>query len=125
MLLLLTDLLHIIALELLLSTNLMALDLYIPPCNRFPAHPRHPPPVDLPLRIQIEGPLVSVDKLLPGIRWQLDEHSAPSLQSAAPELARVAFRTIYGQDVRADVDGDITVRDEYLGWVKEDRRPWT
>ncbi|KAM5347066.1 hypothetical protein ACJ41O_010071 [Fusarium nematophilum] len=103
----------------------MALDLHIPPCIRSPAHPRHPPPLEQPLRIQIEGPLVSIEKLLPGVRWQLDGPSRPSVQPAGPELARVAFRALYGQDARPDVDGNMIVRDEYLGWVMEDPRPWT
>ncbi|RMJ06855.1 hypothetical protein CDV36_013534 [Fusarium kuroshium] len=103
----------------------MALDLHIPPCIHSPAQPRYPPPLEQPLRIQIEGPLVSIEKLLPGVEWQLEGPCRPSLQPTGPELARVAFRTIYGQDVRPDVDGDIVVRDEYLGWVMEDPKPWT
>ncbi|KAF5668733.1 arginine deiminase type-3 [Fusarium denticulatum] len=103
----------------------MALTLYIPPCIRSPAEPQHHPPVDQPLRIQIEGPLSSINKLLPGVDWQLEGVFRPSLQAAGPELARVAFRTIYGHDIRPEIDGDMVVRDEYLGWVQEDPRPWT
>lgn len=40
-------------------------------------------------------------------------------QPAGPELARLAYREIYGQDVRPEVAGDVVVRDEYLGWVIE------
>ncbi|KAG8670690.1 hypothetical protein FPOAC1_010123 [Fusarium poae] len=91
-----------------------------------PAHPRHPPPIDQPLRIQIEGPLNSINKLLPGVDWQLEGGVfRPPLQAAGPELARVTFRTIYRHDVRPEVDGDMVVRDEYLGWVQEDPNPWT
>ncbi|KAF5606324.1 arginine deiminase type-3 [Fusarium subglutinans] len=103
----------------------MALNLHIPPCIRSPAEPRHPPPVDQPLRIQIEGPLSSINKLLPGVEWQLEGVFRPSLQTAGPELARVVFRTVYGHDIRPEIDGDMVVRDEYLGWVQEDPRPWT
>lgn len=102
----------------------MALNLHIPPCMRSAAEPRHPPPVDQPLRIQIEGPLSSINKLLPGVEWQLEGVFRPSLQPAGQELARVAFRTIYGHDIRPEIDGDMVVRDEYLGWVQEDARPW-
>jgi hypothetical protein len=38
-------------------------------------------------------------------------------QPAAPELAKLTYRSIYGQDVRPEVIGDVIVRDEYLGWV--------
>ncbi|KAJ3547858.1 hypothetical protein NM208_g1288 [Fusarium decemcellulare] len=49
----------------------------------------------------------------------------PTVQPAATGLARVAFRMIYGRDIRTEIDGDMVVRDEYLGWVQEDPRPWT
>ncbi|KAF4340802.1 arginine deiminase type-3 [Fusarium beomiforme] len=103
----------------------MALNLHIPPCMRSPTEPRHPPPIDQPLRIQIEGPLSSIKKLLPGVEWQLEGVFRPTLQPAGPELARVTFRTIYGHDIRPEIDGDMVVRDEYLGWVQEDPNPWT
>ncbi|OTB16994.1 hypothetical protein K445DRAFT_316515 [Daldinia sp. EC12] len=38
-------------------------------------------------------------------------------QPAGPALARLTYQQIYGRDVRTDVDGDMVVRDEYLGWV--------
>ncbi|KAH6869507.1 hypothetical protein B0T10DRAFT_501465 [Thelonectria olida] len=103
----------------------MALDLYIPPCIYSPARDQHLLSVEQPLRIHIEGPSVAVEKLLPGVEWQLKGVFWPSLQPAAAELARVAFRAIYGRDVGVDVGGDMIVRDEYMGWVMEDPKPWT
>ncbi|KFH42619.1 hypothetical protein ACRE_066320 [Hapsidospora chrysogenum ATCC 11550] len=38
-------------------------------------------------------------------------------QPAGPELAKLAYKAIYGQDVRPSVENDLVVRDEYLGWV--------
>ncbi|KAI1141371.1 hypothetical protein F5Y05DRAFT_259054 [Hypoxylon sp. FL0543] len=99
----------------------MALELHIPPCISTPAHPFHLPPVDKPLRIQIEGPLVSVQKLLPGITWHTDIRFHVFPQPAGPELAKLTYEKIYGQKVRSDVAGDMVVRDEYLGWVMEER----
>ncbi|KAI0829172.1 hypothetical protein F5Y06DRAFT_220966 [Hypoxylon sp. FL0890] len=99
----------------------MALELHIPPCISTPTHRFHPPPLDQPLRIQIEGPLVSIQKLLPGITWHTDIMAPIFPQPAGPELARLAYQKIYGHDVRPDVPGDMVVRDEYLGWVKEER----
>lgn len=107
----------------LLLTSPMALNLHIPPCIQNPPHPHHPPSVEKPLRISIEGPLSSVKKLLPGIEWQLKRFGPPR-QPAASELAKVAFRTIYGQEIPANVVDDLVVRDEYLGWVQEDPKPW-
>ncbi|KAF5127162.1 hypothetical protein E5D57_008090 [Metarhizium anisopliae] len=41
-------------------------------------------------------------------------------------LARLAYQVIYRQQDRADVAIDLIVRDEYLGWVREERprRNW-
>ncbi|CAG9953757.1 unnamed protein product [Clonostachys rosea f. rosea IK726] len=50
----------------------MALELYIPPCLHVPVHPKHPPSVEKPLRIQIEGPLISIQKLVPEAQWHID-----------------------------------------------------
>lgn len=101
----------------------MGLELHIPPCIRDPVHPFHPPPLDKPLRIQIEGPLVSVMKLFPDSSWDLGSfHDPPRFpQAAGPLLANLTYETIYGQPVRPDIEGDLVVRDEYLGWVIEAR----
>ena len=99
----------------------LALPLHVPPCLRDPAHPLHFPPLDKPVRVQIEGPLVSVQKLLPGVPWDVDVCRPVFPQPAGPELARLTYQLLYGQDVRQDVDNDLTVRDEYLGWVHEEK----
>ncbi|KAH6874974.1 hypothetical protein B0T10DRAFT_448814 [Thelonectria olida] len=36
-------------------------------------------------------------------------------------LARLAYQVLYGRQDRADVATDLVVRDEYLGWVREER----
>ncbi|KAI9762870.1 MAG: hypothetical protein M4579_000223 [Chaenotheca gracillima] len=96
----------------------MALKLHIPPCIDTPAHPFHPPPLECPLRINIEGPLVSIQKRLPGIEWHLDGHfDLPFPQPAGRELARLTYQTIYDGNIRSENVGDLVVRDEYLGWV--------
>ncbi|KAL7915143.1 hypothetical protein GGI35DRAFT_488942 [Trichoderma velutinum] len=97
----------------------MALQLHIPTCIRSPTHALHPPPPDKPLRIQIEGPLVSIQKLLPNEPWHLSESPPPFPQPAGPSLAKLAYRAIYGFDARPGIDNDIVVRDEYLGWIRE------
>lgn len=97
----------------------MALQLYIPPCISTPAHPLHLPARERPLRIQIEGPLVSIQKLLPEIPWHTDVFPLAFPQRAGTALAKLAYQTIYGQEARLDVVGDLVVRDEYLGWIKE------
>lgn len=101
----------------------MALELYIPPCISSSAHPLHPPPLEQPLRIQIEGPLASIQKLLPEVSWHTDTASLVFPQPAGPGLARLAYQKIYGQEVRLEVAGDMVVRDEYLGWVTGETPP--
>lgn len=88
----------------------MALNLYVPPCIHSPPHPHHPPSAKKPLRISIEGPLSSVNKLLPGTEWQL-KRNRPQYQPAAPELAKLTFRTIYGQDIPSALVDSLIVRD--------------
>ncbi|KAI0847684.1 hypothetical protein F5Y00DRAFT_114173 [Daldinia vernicosa] len=95
----------------------MALDLHIPVCIRNPTHPLHLPSLEQPLRIQIEGPLISIQKLFPDIPWRTNVMSLEFPQPAGPALARLTYQKIYGQDVRHGVAGDMVVRDEYLGWV--------
>ncbi|EFY84725.1 extracellular lipase, putative [Metarhizium acridum CQMa 102] len=90
----------------------------IPKCIQSPAHCFHPPPLDRPVRIQIEGPLVSIQKLLPEVPWHVDVHEK-KFQQAGAELAELTYRTIYGHDVRPFVENDMIVRDEYLGWVHQ------
>lgn len=96
----------------------MALPLHIPKCIQSPAHDFHPPPLDRPVRIQIEGPLVSIQKLLPEVPWHVDV-CEKKFQRAGAKLAELTYRTLYGHDVRPFVDNDMIMRDEYLGWVDQ------
>ncbi|KAH8750215.1 hypothetical protein F5883DRAFT_435311, partial [Diaporthe sp. PMI_573] len=72
-----------------------------------------------PLRIQIEGPLISIQKLLPTASGIIDVMSVKFPQPVGPELAGLAFRKIYNRDSFPEVPGDMVVLDEYLGWVIE------
>ncbi|EQL03258.1 arginine deiminase type-3 [Ophiocordyceps sinensis CO18] len=94
----------------------MPLQLYIPPCLRDPAHHLHLPEFGQPLRIQIEGPVVAIERLFPTITWHTNPTRLEFPQPAAQELANLAYRTIYGKEPRL---GDAVVKDEYLGWVVE------
>jgi hypothetical protein len=98
-------------------SNQPALPLYIPPCVTKPSHPFHLPPVEQPLRIHIEGPLLALRKLLPGVSWHVANYSPDFPMSGGPKLAELAFQQIYHRKVRHDVAGDMVVRDEYMGWV--------
>ncbi|KGO48616.1 hypothetical protein PEX1_103540 [Penicillium expansum] len=64
----------------------MALPLYIPLCIHTPAGRYHLPRSDQPLRIQIEGPLIAIQRLLPDIPWRLDLPGRTLPQLAGPEL---------------------------------------
>ncbi|KAF2241716.1 hypothetical protein BU26DRAFT_440072 [Trematosphaeria pertusa] len=98
----------------------MALELYIHPCVQKPPHRLHPPPVDKPLRIRIQGPLESIQKLLPNVSWH---NVVPFPQLGALALARLTHQALYGQGEHNMADGGLRVRDEYLAWVMEGRRP--
>jgi len=106
---------------LILPRLLMALKLYIPPCIHNPAHALHPPPLDRPLRVQIEGPLVSIQKLVPDYSWHFKAGSQDFPQPGGEALAKLTFQALYRIDIRQDVD--MIVRDEYLGWVMEGKIP--
>lgn len=101
----------------------MALKLYIPPCIHDRPHALHPPPLDRPLRVQIEGPLVSVQKLVPDYSWDLKVGTTDFPQPGGVALAKLAYQVLYGIDIRQEVVGDMVVRDEYLGWVMHGRIP--
>lgn len=97
----------------------MALDLHIPPCISTLAHPLHPPPLEKLLTIQIEGSLVSIQRFLPGISWHTYLLCLVFPQPAGSEFARLAYRKLYGRDVRPEVVGAMVVRDDYLDWVPD------
>lgn len=97
----------------------MALPLYIPPCIHTPADQHHLPPPSQPLRIQIEGPLIAIQRLLPHTPWHLGFQDRTFPQLAGPELARLTYQTIYGRDVYPEIQDDLVVKDEYLGWMPE------
>lgn len=94
----------------------MALDLYIPECTAKPAHPLHPPPFKKALRIQIEGPTLSIERLFPLVSWPTDPQNLVFPQPAGLKLAKLAFQVIYGNQPEAE---DLVIRDECLGWVQE------
>lgn len=94
-----------------------ALPLYIPPCITKPPHRFHPPPFDQPLRINVEGPLIALQKLLPDVSWHVTTHSPKFPMPGGPKLAELVFQKIYGREVQQDVAGDMLVRDEYKGWI--------
>jgi hypothetical protein len=96
----------------------MALPLHIPPCVQSPPHSHHPPPPDKPLRIRIQGPLETIQKLLPGTPW----HPIGTFpQPGGIQLASLTHKYLYGgEDLSV-----AAVRDEYLAWeilIKGGRR---
>lgn len=102
----------------------MALPLYIPSCSKTPRHPNHPPDSEKPLRIQIEGPLTLVQKLVPDAEWHVKQYNEVFPQPAGLCLARIAYAALYGREADPQgIAGDLIVRNEYLGWVMEGNRP--
>ncbi|KAF2241395.1 hypothetical protein BU26DRAFT_440717 [Trematosphaeria pertusa] len=95
----------------------MALELFIPPCVHNPPHRLHSPPPEQPLRIQIQGPLESIHKLLPNELWHPIE---PFPQPGGLKLATLTHWALYGGE---KADDALAVRDEYLAWAMEGRRP--
>ncbi|KAF6837436.1 hypothetical protein CPLU01_03060, partial [Colletotrichum plurivorum] len=72
----------------------------------------HPPLPDRPLRIRIQGPLETIQNLLPNEPWHPIK---PFPQPGGKELARLTHRRLYGGG--GDDDAALVVRDEYLAWV--------
>ncbi|EJP60923.1 uncharacterized protein BBA_10130 [Beauveria bassiana ARSEF 2860] len=98
----------------------MALDLCIHACIQKPRHRLHPPPANTPLRIRIQGPLETTEKLLPDVKW----HNIVSFpQPGGVELARLTHEALYGREVHAETRCRLVVRDEYLAWAMSGRRP--
>jgi hypothetical protein len=100
----------------------MALPLYIPPCIHPLPHPSHPPPLSKSIRIQIDGPLVAIQKLLPEAVWYTELLTLKFPQPAGVELAKLAYQAIYECIPRPEVNGDLVIRDEYLGWLMDPPR---
>ncbi|KAJ8117656.1 hypothetical protein OPT61_g1205 [Boeremia exigua] len=95
----------------------MAHRLYIPPCVDTPAHPNHFPPLERPLRIHIQGPLASIQRLLPLIAFHYEDGGEPFPQPAAPELAELTFQALYGW--RTEKGEKLVIRDEYNAWKRD------
>lgn len=90
-----------------------SLDLYIPPCIHSPPHRFHPPPVDQPLRIRIQGPLETIRKALPDEVWHPPK---PFPQPGGLQLARLTYQSLFGS---VGNNTALKIRDEYLAWVIE------
>ncbi|KAH7409792.1 hypothetical protein DE146DRAFT_732685 [Phaeosphaeria sp. MPI-PUGE-AT-0046c] len=97
----------------------MVQQLYIPLCIDTPAHPNHFPPLDRPLRIHIQGPLVSIRRLLPLIVFHYETWGEPFPQPAAPQLAELTFQALYGRSTDPEKGEKLVVRDEYNAWVRD------
>lgn len=95
------------------STECNGLELFIPPCVNRPRHCLHPPPPERPLRIRIQGPLETIQKLLPSVPWHPIGSEFP--HPGGPQLAHLTHQTLYP----GMVDTTPMVRDEYLAWIIE------
>jgi hypothetical protein len=91
----------------------MALELYIKPCTHEPPLCHSPPP-NKPLRIHIQGPLESIEKLHPHTSWS---PIGPFPQQGGLKLASLTYQKLY------KVSNAPKVRDEYLAYVIEERKP--
>ncbi|KAF2174852.1 hypothetical protein K469DRAFT_612999 [Zopfia rhizophila CBS 207.26] len=91
----------------------MALELYIRPCTHEPPLCHSPPP-NKPLRVHIQGPLESIQKLLPDASWC---PIGPFPQRGGLKLASLTHQKLYR------VNYAPKVRDEYLAYVIEGRIP--
>lgn len=98
------------------SSPIMAYQLYIPSECFDPARTKHLPTPGKPLRIQIEGPKVTIDKLLPGVKWDVITVVPDFPQAAGPRLAALTYHALYRQYPRSG-STDLVVRDESLGWI--------
>ena len=89
----------------------MAFELHIPYCVDNPPHPFHPPPPTRPVRINIEGSTVAIERLLPGTTWSTDVRSMVHPQPAGLPLAQLTYQALYGYKPEAI---DVLIRSEYI-----------
>lgn len=71
------------------------LRLSIPPCTLNPSHQNHFPTLDKPLRVQIEGPLTAIQKLLGDVEW--------SLTIANRKISTAGSRRTSSLDISSDI----------------------
>jgi hypothetical protein len=88
--------------------------LIIPPCQQNPADRNHPPRLDRALRIQVLGSNQTINKLFS------DDTKMPShivspidFDDAGLELAKLAFRLLYGREVDPRNPSDFVPRHQY------------
>ena len=62
---------------------------------------------------------MSIQKLLPHVRFQYDDWGKPFPQPAAPELAELAFQAIYGLPTDNNLGDYLRISDEYDAWIRE------
>lgn len=101
----------------------MAYKLHIPDCILEPHHPFHFPTPNKPLRIRIQGPLISIQRLIPKAQWQWFLNWTEPPQVPAPDFAGFTHRTIYGCDPQPGVPDDLVIRHEYCGWISNPPLP--
>jgi hypothetical protein len=98
----------------------MALKLFIPPCIHNLRHKNHPPPPRQPLRVEVQGSLETIQKLLPDVAW----HPLKSFpQPGGRALASLIHQSLHGGDGLCSSKSELSVRHEYLAWAMEGRRP--
>jgi hypothetical protein len=96
------------------------LKLFIPRCIHEPPHENHPPSPHKPLRIEIQGPLETIQKLLPDVDWH---PLATFPQPGGRALAKLTHEALYGEDSICSSEGSLSLRDEYLAWAMDGRKP--
>jgi hypothetical protein len=97
----------------------MALKLFIPPCIHDPPHQDHTPHPQKPLRIEIQGPLETIQKLLPNASWH---PLKPVPQPAGHALTGLTHQALYREDYVCSCKGNLPVQHEYLAWAMDGRR---
>jgi hypothetical protein len=103
--------------------------LFILPCICNPVHLNHPPLLDKPLRIKIEGPIVAIDRLFldnerqgPKL-WNMKTLFPEFPQPAAKRFAKITHDLLYGYGAEQTQRGeDMIVRNEYRGVRFRNRR---
>ena len=97
----------------------MALELFIPPCIHHPSS--SPSSTTYPTATNLDTRAVGVDpELLPKTSW----HEIVRLpQPGGLELAAITHRALYGEEGLKEAEGVPAVRNEYLAWAMEGRRP--
>ena len=53
--------------------------------------------------------------------WHIETEAPDFPQKGGPALAKLTYETLYERSLDNEMEDEVVIRDEYLGWVTESR----